>query len=197
MATLGQDLRYAVRRMRKTFGFSAAAIVTLALGLGVNSAVMSIAEGLFLKPPPLAEAARLVLVDQPVPTRPADSSFPLSYSDYLYYRDHSRAFSGLAAHYATSPMHVSSVDGGFGIRGSVLPANSFGILRLQPEMGQFFTAEEDRVAGRDPVAVLSHHLWRTRLGADPRVVGSVVRINGTNFTVVGVAPQNFRGIPLG
>jgi predicted permease len=197
MATLGQDLRYAVRRMRKTFGFSAAAIVTLALGLGVNSAVMSIAEGLFLKPLPLAEASRLVLVDQTVPTRPADSSFPLSYSDYLYYRDHSRAFSGLAAHYATSPMHVSSVDGGFGIMGSVVTANYFGILRLQPEMGRFFTAEEDRVAGRDPVAVLSHHLWRTRLGADPRVVGSVVRINGTNFTVVGVAPENFRGILRG
>jgi predicted permease len=197
MASIAHDLRYATRRMLDTPGFTAAAIATLALGLGITSAVMSIGEGLFLKPLALPDASRLVLVDQSFPSRPLEAAFPLSYPDYLYYRDHARAFSGLTAHYATSPMHVSTPDGGLGITGSVVAVNYFSVLGVKPAVGRFFIDEEDRAPGRDPVAVLSHHLWSSRFAADPRIVGSVVRINGTDFTVVGVAQERFRGILRG
>ncbi len=91
-------------------------------------------------------------------------------------------------------MHVSMSEGGFGVTGSVVTASYFSVLRLQPAFGRFFTEEEDRVPGRDPVAILSHDLWRSRFGADPLILGATVRINGTDFTVLGIAPENFRGI---
>ena len=197
MATTGHDLRYAIRRMRETPGFTIAAIATLALGLGVNSAVLSLAEAIFLKPLPLPGASRIVLVDQTIPTRPPNYAFTLSYHDYLHYRDHARTFSGLAAHYPGSPMHVSTSDGGFEVLGSVVTANYFTVLRLQPGIGRFFTDEEDRVPGRNPVAVLSHDLWRSRFGADGNILGASIRINGTAFTVVGIAPEHFHGIIRG
>ena len=197
MAITGQDLRYAIRRMKDTPGFTVAAIATLALGLGVNSAVLSLAHAIFLKPLPLPEASRLMLVDQTLPTRPPIYAFGLSYPDYLYYRDHARTFAGLAAHYATSPMHVSTPEGGFSLLGSVVTANYFSVLRLQPGIGRFFTDEEDRIPDRNPVAVLSHALWRGRFSADPQILGTAVRINGTDFTIVGIAPEHFRGILRG
>ncbi len=194
MTVTGQDLRYAIRRMKDTPGFTVAAIATLALGLGLNSAVLSVVHAIYLSPLPVPQASRLVLVDQTIPTRPPIYSFGLSYPDYLYYRDHARTFAGLAAHYPTSPMHVSRPEGGFGLFGSVVTANYFSVLRLQPAMGRFFTEEEDRVPGSSPVAILSHNLWRSRYNADPKILGAIVRINGTDFTVVGIAPESFRGI---
>src|SRR5262245_32300854 len=106
MAPLGPDVRYALRRLRRTPGFTAAAIATLALGLGLNSAVSSLAYALFARPLPLADPDRLVLVDQTLTGRAPGFAFGLSYPDYLYYREHARRFEDLAAHYGTSPMHV-------------------------------------------------------------------------------------------
>jgi predicted permease len=191
------DIRYALRRMKDAPGFTAAAILTLALGLGINSAVLSIARGIFLKPLPVPEAARLVLVDRTLPNRPPTAAFTLSYPDYLHYRDHARTFEGLAAHYATSPMQMGRPEGGTGVLGSVVTANYFDVLRLRAAAGRFFTDEEDRHPGKYPVAVLSHDLWRTRFDADGRVLGATVRLNGTSFTVVGIAPANFRGVYRG
>jgi hypothetical protein len=111
-------------------------------------------------------------VDQTHPNRLLNYAFPLSYPDYLSYRDHVRTFAGLAAHYATSPMHVSLPDGGFGVTGSVVTANYFSVLRLQPSIGRFFSEDDDRVPGRNPVAILSHDLWRSRFGGDPQIVGA-------------------------
>jgi putative ABC transport system permease protein len=197
VATLGQDLRYAIRRMKRTPGFTAVAIATLALGLGINSAVWSLANALFLKPLPLDDPGRLVQVDQSLAWRPGQPGFSLSYPDYLHYRDHARTFADLAAHYPTSPMHVASGDGGFDLTGSVVTANYFSVLRLRPVLGRFFSADEDQVPDRNPVAVLSHDLWRSRFAADEQILDTVVRINGTSFTVVGVAPEGFRGIVRG
>jgi putative ABC transport system permease protein len=197
MASIGQDLRYALRRMKATPGFTAAAVATLALGLGVNSAVLSLAHAIFLKPLPLQEASRLVLVEQTVPSRPSTFAFPLSYPDYLYFRDHARTFEALAAHYPTSPLYVVTPDGGFTVSGSVVTASYFAVLRLQPAFGRFFTADEDRVPGRTPVVILGHDLWRSRFGGDPGILGRTVRINGTAFAVVGIAPEGFNGVLRG
>ncbi len=180
--------------MKATPVFTAAAIATFALGLGVNSAVLSLAHTLFLKPLPVPEASKVVLIDATIANQPLLNSFTLSYPDYLYYRDHARTFETLAAHYASSPMHILTPEGGVGIEGSVTTANYFTALKLQPAAGRFFTSEEDRVPGRDAVAVLSHELWHRRFAADPAILGSAVRINATTFTVVGIAPEGFRGI---
>ena len=193
-----QDVRVALRRMWKTPGFTAAAIATLALGLGLTSAVMSLAYALFMRPLPVDEGARIVLVDTIRPDRPVTSGFGFSYPDYLHYRDHARAFGGeLAGHYSTSPMTVVTPGGPVNVSGAVVTANYFTSLRLTPRAGRFFSVDEDRVPGRDPVAILSHDLWRTRFAEDPGVLGTTVRINGTAFTVIGIAPEHFHGLFAG
>ena len=194
MATIGQDLRYALRRIKDTPLFTLAAIATLALGLGVNSAVLSLANTIFLKPLRLPEPDRLVLIDQRRPDRPPVYSFGLSHPDYLHFREYARSFESLAAHYPTSPLHVTAAEGGFEVLGSVVTASYFDVLRLRPSLGRFFTSEEDRVPDKHAVAVLGHDLWRRRFGGDPAILGSVVRINGTDFTIVGIAQERFRGI---
>ena len=188
-----QDLRIALRRMRKTPGFTAAAIATLALGLGLTSAVLSLAQAVFLKPLAVDDASSIVIVDQTLADRPVLNGYSMSFPDYAYYRDHTRTIPELAAHYSTSPMSVVTPAGPLNVMGSVVTANYFSLLRLQPALGRFFTVEEDRVPGRNPVAVLSHDLWRTRFGADAGILGTAVRINGTAFTVVGIAPERFQG----
>jgi predicted permease len=183
---LMQDVRIALRRMRQTPGFTAAAIGTLGLGLGVTTAVMSLAYALFLRPLPVDNTSSVVLIDG-----------GFSYPDYLYHREHARAFAELAGHYSTSPMSVVTPGGPVSVSGSVVTANYFTLLRLTPRAGRFFSADEDRVPGRNPVAIIGYDFWRTRFAEDPHVVGTTVRINGTGFTVIGIAPDHFRGIVAG
>jgi predicted permease len=192
MDALIQDARYALQGMRRTPGFTAAAVATLALGLGLNSAVSSLAYALFAKPPGFDDANRLVFVEQTLPERPA-LGYALSYADYLYYREHAKSLAELAAHYATSPMQVVARESSVAVTGSVVSASYFSVLRLRPALGRFFDADEDRERGRDPVAVLSHDLWRTQFDRDPGVLGTEIRVNGTAFRVIGVAPEGFRG----
>jgi predicted permease len=191
---MGQDLRNALRRMTQTPGFTVAAIATLALGLGVNSAVLCLAYSLFLRPLPVEESSRLVHVNQTIPSRPANAAFGLSFPEFTHFRDHSRAFENLAAHYSTSPMQLVAGDSAFDVSGSVVTANYFEVLRLRPALGRFFSADEDRVPGKHPVAVLSHDFWQNHFDRDERIFGTNVRINGTNFTVIGIAPEEFRGV---
>src|SRR5262245_36722920 len=182
--------------MWKTPGFTAAAIVTLALGLGLTSAVMGLAYALFLRPLPVDDAARVVFVEQTRVDRPGGWEY--SYPDYFYLREHARSFSELAAHNSTSPPMIVATPGGpVGVSGAVVTANYFTLLRLTPRAGRFFSADEDRVRGRDAVAILSYDFWRTRFAEDPHLLGTTVRINGTPFTVIGIAPEHFHGIVAG
>jgi putative ABC transport system permease protein len=181
--------------MSRTPGFTGAAVATLALGLGLNSAVSSLAYALFVKPLPFDGANRLVYVEQTLVERPA-LGYAMSYPDYLYFREHATRFSELAAHYATSPLQITTRDFTLGVNGSVVSANYFGVLRLQPALGRFFEWKEDR-PGEEAVLVLSHDLWRTHFGRDPGVIGSELRVNGTAFRVIGVAPEGFRGVLRG
>ena len=197
MGTFGQDVRYGIRRMKRSPGFTAAAVATLALGLGLNSAVSSLAHALFLKGLPLDEPERLAIVGQTLAGRPAQLTYSLSYPDYVYYREHAERFADLAAHYPTSPMHVATSESTFEVLGSVVTANYFSVLRLQPGLGRFFVTEEDRVPGRDPVAIISHDLWQNRLGGDPGILGADMRVNGVAFRIIGIAPIGFRGIVRG
>ncbi len=194
MNGFAQDLRYAVRGLRRNPGFSAVAVLILGLGTGASTTIFSLVNALYLKTLPAREPARLVEVYQ---TRRPGEYFNLSYLDYLFYRAHTRSLSGLAAHYSHAPINLATPGGSREINGSVATASYFDVLGLRPRLGRFFTAEEDRVPGRDPVAVIGYGLWQREFGGDPRVLGRVLRLNGTPFTVVGVAPQSFQGVPLG
>ena len=189
-----QDIRYAARTLRKSPGFAAVVILTLALGIGVNTAIFSFVDRLLLRPLPFPESNRLASLN----FRSTHSSYignSMSYPDYLYFRDHTGVFSGLAA-YGDVEVNIRLGNQAEKVSGEVVSANYFGVLRVSPVLGRSFRADEDTVPGRDPVVVLSHSLWQRRLGGDPGIVGRRIAINDANFTVIGIAPPGFAGLRL-
>ena len=194
MSTLLQDFRYALRGLRKSPGFSCVAVIILGLGIGAATTIVSLVDALYLRTLPAKDPARLVEIYQ---TRPSGEYFNLSYPDYLFYREHTHTVSGLAAHYSHAPINLATAGESREINGSVATASYFEVLGLRPRLGRFFRAEEDRVPDRDAVAVIGFGLWHSAFGGDPQVLGRVIRLNGTPFTVIGVAPRDFHGVPLG
>jgi predicted permease len=184
-------LRLALRRLAKAPAFTGLAILTLAPGIGAQIAIFSLVDVLFLRPLPLLrEPGRVVGIYE---TRDGAGFSPLALPDFLDYRQASTVFSALASHYPTAPLSLGT--DGTEINGSVVSADYFSTLGIEPGRGRFFLPEEDR-PGASPVVVVSHALWRTRFrGRD--IVGQVLRLNDTAFTVVGVAPAGFDGVLLG
>ena len=195
MQTLVQDARYAARAFARSPGFTAIVVLTLALGVGANAVIVSLVDTLYLRPIPVPGAQRIVHAAMTLPNRTGLYNF--SFPDYLYYRDHAQSFSELAAHYASAPINLLTFGGSREINGSVVTANYFTLLELRPALGRFFRPDEDDVPGRSPVAVISDDLWRVEFARDPGVLGRPIRLNGTDFTIVGVAPAGFRGVLLG
>ena len=191
METLLQDVRYGVRMLRKNPGFTAVAVLTLALGIGANTAIFSFVDQLLLRPLPFPEPDRLVSLcfrD----TRSSNIYSSMSFPDYVYYRDHSTTLAGLAV--------FTDIDAAFRfgdrrvrIPGEIVSYNYFSVLGVSPLLGRWFLPDEDAVPGRNPVVVLGYGLWQQAFGSDARVVGRQVVINGVSFTVVGIAPRNFVG----
>lgn len=189
-----QDLRYALRGLRRSPGFAATAIGVLGLGIGAATTIFSLVDTLYLKGLPVPEPSGLVEVYQ---SRNGSEYFNLSFVDYLHYREHTTSFADLAAHYSHAPINLMTPEASREINGSVATASYFHVLGLTPRLGRFFLPEEDRIPGRDPVAVISDGLWKREFGADPNILGRTIRLNATSFTVVGVAPPEFHGVPLG
>jgi putative ABC transport system permease protein len=195
VTTLLQDFRQALRRLRATPGFAGLAIVTLALAIGAHAAIFNLIDVVFLRPLPVAAPERLVGVYE---SRDGTGFHPLSLPDYHDYRDATTVFAGLAAHYAGAPLMAQIGDGApEEINGSVVSANYFPLLGVDPARGRFFLPAEDSTPGVDPVAVVSHRFWQTRLGGREEALGTVVKLNGTAFTVIGVAPERFEGVVIG
>ena len=190
MKTLLQDLRYGLRVLWKTPGFTAVAVLALALGIGANTAIFSVVNGVLLRPLPFAEPERLVMVwmDNRVLGLREDLN---SYPNYVAWRDESQAFEHLAAFTSTSPTLTSERGEPERLQGVSATANFFGVLRAQPALGRLFTAEEE-AEGKDAVVVIGHGLWRRRFGGQPGIVGQQITLNGRGRTVVGVMPQGFR-----
>jgi predicted permease len=200
MAGWMQDLRYATRLLRRSPGFTAVAVLTLALGIGANTAIFSLVNGVFLKPLDVERPTELVNVSQTLAWQPVQLGFGMSLPDYEYYRKHTKSFADLAAHYATSPMHLGLSDlvrETASINGAVVTGNYFQTLRLRPAAGRLLDANDDRTRDGHPVAVISHDLWRTRFAGDPQVLQNTIALNGTMFTIVGVAPTGFHGATRG
>jgi predicted permease len=192
--TLAQDLRYGLRRLRKSPGFTGVAVLTLALGIGANTAIFSLVHSLFLRLLPVPNASQLVHV---YGTRNGHGHFPLSYLDYLEYRDRVQSISDLAAQYPTSPINLVVSGESQLINGGVVTHNYFRVLQLAPSLGRFFGPQEDQVPGGNAVAVISYRLWQRRFGNDPQILGKAITLNGARFTIVGVAPEDFQGAVTG
>src|ERR1700730_16785312 len=201
IADLWQDIRYAVRIVRKNLGFTAIAVLTLALGVGANTAVFSVISGLLLRPLPAERPDELFAV-----SRGDGAGPPASYPDYLYYRDQNQVFSGLAAA-APASLNFGGFESGGGdqsvgvimgeIIGEVVSGNYFSTLGVNAELGRTLTPEDDQIAGAHPVAVVSHGFWKNRLGAASDVIGKTLILNGHGFTVIGVMPESFTSALFG
>ena len=186
LETTWQDVRYALRHLRKSPGFAVAAVLTLALGIGANSTVFTIINTAFLRPLPVEKPEQLVFLNQ-------GGNANLSYPDYVDFRDRNDVVSGLIA-YRFSPISLS-MSSGNNSRAWTYEAtgNYFDVLGVKPFLGRWFGPQDDDKPGAHPVAVLSYRTWRQRFAADSNVIGRSIRINGLGYTVVGVAPQGFIG----
>jgi len=182
-----QDLRFALRRLRKNPGFSAIAIVTLALGIGANTAIFSAVDAVLLKPLPYPDANRLVSLDTKVPGPGKDIyGSSMSYPDIQQLQALTRDFAGVAA-YRDTRYNYASRDQALELAATVVSPNLFGVLGVSPAIGRGFTGADLH----DRLAVLSYGMWATAFGSDRNVAGRVIDLDGQSFTVVGVMPRGF------
>lgn len=192
MASLLQDVRYAVRQLLKAPGFTLIAILTLGLGIGATSTLFTLVNSVFLKPRGVAEPARLVDVYM----RSLDfAAGSVSFPDYRDLRDQARSFTGVAA-YRLGTLGYGTADGVRSVWSETVTGDYFAVLGVPAARGRAFTAQDD-VEGAAPVAVVSDRFFRRELGADPAAIGRTILLNGQPFTVVGVAPAEFTGMVRG
>jgi predicted permease len=199
LGDLLQDLRYGVRMLRRAPGFTAVAVLALALGIGVNTAILSALNGFLLRPLPAERPAELIA---PYWGREKDARVwgEFSYANYADLRDQNKSFSGLCA-WLPASAGVSSGEGraaGEGERaevvwGELVSSNYFDVMGVKPALGRGFLPEENHTPNAHLVVVLGHYLWQRRFNADAGVVGKTVYLNGLPFTVVGVMPESFLG----
>ncbi|HEV2688435.1 MAG TPA: ABC transporter permease [Bryobacteraceae bacterium] len=188
--TVFQDLQFALRTFRKNPGFTCAAVFALALGIGANSAMFSVIDGVLLRPLPFPHSERLVNVWESNLTRnlPRLNVAPANYTDW---RAQNQVFSALGA-YVQSTFNLASTEGEpERYLGAKTDQGFFGALQVSPVLGRIYTDEEDQ-PGRDGVVVLSYSLWRGRFGGDPKAVGQTLNLDGTPRTVIGVMPEGFQ-----
>jgi putative ABC transport system permease protein len=191
MRTLLQDLRYAVRTLSKTKSFTLAAVLALALGIGANSAIFSVANAVLLRPLPYSEPERLVMISGDL-RKPGLDDIGASAAEFNDYKEQSHSFERLA-YYTEGGFNLSG--GGAAeperITGAYVSGELFPLLGVGPARGRTFTAEEDR-SGHDQVIVLSHRLWQRQFSSDSSIVGRSLEVNGKSMTVIGIMPEDFQ-----
>jgi predicted permease len=190
-----QDLRFGLRMLLKNPGFTLVAVLTLALGIGANTAIFSLVNALLLRPlGGVAEPGRLVQVGRQYSDKSylSDSSYP----DYLDYREQNTTLSGLALLSPTA-FHLSSGQEAERVEGEFVSGNFFEVLGVRPTQGRLITPADEQGADASQVTVLSHRLWRRRFGGETSVIGKTIKLDGHDFTVVGVASEEFEGTKVG
>jgi putative ABC transport system permease protein len=186
MSTLLQDLRYGLRMLAKNPGFTAVAVITLALGIGLNTAIFSVVNTVLLRPLPYKDPDRLVWITDFIPRQNNTLVFD---SDYFAWASQNQVFEGMAA-YNTAVLTLTGAGDSERLVGAKVTAGFFPVLGVAPMLGRPFLAEEDRPGGPE-VCVLSHKLWQSRFGAKASIVGRAVTLNGKPYTVLGVMPSSF------
>jgi putative ABC transport system permease protein len=193
--TLFQDFRFSWRSLRRTPGLTAFVVITLALGIGMVSGTFSMVDALIFRPYPVPHPSGIVTL---VGTTHDTSFDNFSYREYLDLRDKTQSYDGVIANsemkavgFSADESSTPRVTGGIMVSGNYLH-----VLGVEPQLGRSFRMEEDQVPGRDAVVVLGPNFWRREFGSDPSVVGTHVRLNGVQFTVIGVAPEKFPGMEI-
>jgi macrolide transport system ATP-binding/permease protein len=190
MQTLFQDLRYGARQLLKRPGFTLLAIISMALGIGANTAIFSLVDTVVFRPLPVRNASEL---QELYGTLHNGADYTLqSYLNYKDYRDRNQVFSGLIA-YRIAVASLSHNDNNERVWGTMASANYFDVLGVPPLLGRGFLPEEDQTPKSHPVVVLSYGCWQKRFASDPTIVGRTVLVNNVPFTVVGVARKGFIG----
>jgi len=184
MGTLGQDIRYALRQLNRSRGFAAVAILTLALGIGANTAIFSVVDSILLQPLPFPQQDRLVQLQDA-----NGSNYPKGWIREYQLRAHS--LSSVSAYTLNAEFNVTGIGSSARAFGSTVSSNLFTTLGVQPALGRFFAAQEENF-GQDSVIVLSNGFWRQQFGADPNILGHSILLDGVNRQIIGVAPPNIR-----
>ncbi|HEX8423880.1 MAG TPA: ABC transporter permease, partial [Pyrinomonadaceae bacterium] len=189
MGDLWQDLRYGLRMMWKNPGFTVVAVIALALGIGANSAIFSVVNTVLLRPLPYKDPERLVMVWEDDTKGGYPRNTPAA-ANYVDWRDQNGVFEGMAA-IADQNFNLTGTGEPEKIEGRRVSANLFPMLGVEPQAGRAFLAEEDQ-PGRNRVVVISYGLWQRRFGADAKIIGQSLNLNGESYTVVGVMPSHFQ-----
>jgi putative ABC transport system permease protein len=185
--TVWTDIRFALRMLRKSPGFAAVAILTLALGIGANTAIFSVVNAVLLQPLPYPNAKRLAMIWS---TWGNETRGPASGPELIELRNRTRAFEEIGGIWVTSGTITGTVEPEQ-VRLALTTANFLPLLAEKPQLGRFFAPGEDR-RGAAPLMILTDGLWRRQFGANPGIVGQTARLNGNNFTIVGVLPRDFK-----
>ena len=201
MQNLWKDIQFGLRMLAKSPGFTAIAIITLALGIGANTAIFSLMNQVLLQRLPITNPDELVILRSPGPmtghvSTDGDSTESFSYPMYKGLRDSNSVFSGILARYGFS---ASVARGGQTDRasGEVVSGNYFEVLGVRPAIGRMFTQDDDRVPSAEPYVVLSHSYWTRHFGADPGILNKTLLVNNVELTVVGVSQSGFTGVQVG
>ncbi len=192
MQNIWQDLRYGARMLAKKPGFTVIAVLTLALGIGANTAIFSVVDAVLLRPLPYPNADRLLTLSaaggSPLPGALRTTS--ITHADFVEWRAQQQSFAEMFA-FTGAPAHLTGGKEPVFVLGTTATARFFETLGVKPMLGRSFLPEEE-VPGRAPVVIVSHAIWQNHLGADPHVVGTTIRLNGKNHTVIGVLRADFK-----
>lgn len=191
METLLHDIRFGLRTMRKKLGVVVLIVITLALGIGANSATFNLVNAVLGRPLPVEKPANLVVLY--TQKLKAEGLSNISYPDYVDYRDNNQVFSGLVA-YSALPLNLSTGEANERVWGEIVTGNYFDMLGVKAALGRTFTPEDDRTPGGHSLTVISYKFWQSRFSADPGIVGKSIDLNGQKYSVIGVAPKEFHGI---
>jgi predicted permease len=189
MQTLLHDVRYAIRLLRRSPGFAATAMLTLALSIGANAAIFSAVQGVLIAPLPYRDADRLVRLFEEARTTP---HFPMAPADFRDYRAELQTFDGIAA-YMRGDLQLGDIHQPEHLRGMQVTSGFFSLLGYQPALGRDFEMK-DEIEGNNDVVILGHSLWMRRFNGDPRSIGRTVRFSGRTFRIVGVLPEAFQHV---
>jgi len=184
---LSQDLRYALRGLRKQRAFTAVAVITLALGIGANTAIFTVINTVLLRPLPYEKPDELVVLTETVSERPAG----VSYQNYVDWRNQNTVFANVAALRPRESFNLTGAGESERLQGRLVSANFLSTLGIKPIRGRDFLAEDDQPSAT-PVAIISHALWQRRFGADESIIGKQLTLNSQQYTVIGITPPDFR-----
>jgi putative ABC transport system permease protein len=185
MEKLIQDLRYGMRTILKQPGFTAIAVIALALGIGANTAIFSIVNAVLLRPLPFANPDGIMMVFN---TAEKENRIPVSYPDFIDWRERQQSFELLSA-YSSRDFTLTGTGDPVRLRGAMVTGELLPILGVQPKLGRFFRADEDKPGVR--VAILSHRMWQEHFASDPDICDKTIQLHGQSYSVAGVMPKGF------